>query len=148
MDPNTYLLKRIGTGKALGFVIGLAAFFMVPVIWPGESMWLRFGVLLWYTTFGAMIGVLGLFDFHPLLKIRLSFWFRGLVFGAWFNLLLSVLMHDKFSVLLAEMDGIMANFGNPFWIVAEGAVVGLLIDGITTAVAGEGMPGTAGRSTP
>jgi hypothetical protein len=140
MDPNTYLIKRIGTAKSLGFVVGLVAFFLVPVIWPGESLWLRFGVLMWYTTFGAMVGVLGLFDFHPMLKIRLSFWFRGLVFGAWFNFVLAVLMHDRFSVLLAEMGGVLAHFDNPFWIVAEGAVLGLLIDGITTLVAGEGLP--------
>ena len=143
MDPNTYLLKRVGTAKSVGFGIGLLAFFLVPVVWPGESMWLRFGVLMWYTTFGVMIGVLGVFDHHPLLKFRMSFWFRGLVFGAWFNFILAVLMHEKFTVLLAEMGGIMANFDNPFWIVAEGAVIGLLIDGIATKVAGEGLPRAA-----
>lgn len=140
MAPYTYLIKRVGTAKSVGFVIGLLAFFMIPVIWPGETMWLRFGVMMWYTIMGAMIGLLGIFNYHPLLKIRMPFWFRGPVFGAAFNFVLAALMHDKFTVLLAEMGGILANFNNPFWIVVEGAVIGLLIDGIATGVAGEGLP--------
>lgn len=141
MEPYSYLLKRVGIAKAMGLAVGLLGFFMVPVVWPGESMWLRAGVLLWYTTFGALIGVFGLFDYHPLLRFRMPFWFRGLFFGAWFNFTLTVLMHDKFAVLLAEAGGVLANFDSPFWIVAEGSVVGLLIDGVTTYVAGEGLPG-------
>jgi len=55
-----------------------------------------------------MIGVLGLFGHHPLLKFRLPFWFRGLVFGAWFNLVLVFLMHDKLSVLSARTNKMKA----------------------------------------
>ena len=140
MDPYSYLLKRLAIAKSVGFAIGLLAFFLVPVIWPGENMWLRVGVLLWYGTFGAVIGLIGIFDYHPLLKFRMPFWFRGLFLGAWFNFVLAVLMYEKFTVLMAEMGGVMANFDNPFWIVAEGAVLGLLIDGIATKFAGEGLP--------
>jgi hypothetical protein len=145
MDMNSYILKRVGTAKTIGLVIGLAGFLMIPSVWPSESMWLRVGILMWYTTFGAMIGVLGLFDYHPLLKFRMPFWFRGPVFGAWLNLVLAFLMHDKLAVLIPQLGGILAGLKSPFWIVLEGAVLGLLIDLIATKVAGEGIP-TRNRS--
>ena len=140
MDMNTYIIKRVGTGKALGLLIGLAGFLMIPSIWPSENMWLRVGILMWYTTFGAIIGVFGLFNEHPMFKFRMPFWFRGPIFGAWFNLVLAFLMHDKLAVLIPQLGGAFAGLKSPFWIVLEGAILGLLIDGITTRVAGEGMP--------
>jgi hypothetical protein len=140
MDTNTYIIKRVGTAKMVGFLIGLIAFLVIPTIWPSESMWLRIGILLWYGTFGAFIGIIGLFNEHPVFKFRMPFWFRGLVFGAWLNLVLAFLMHDKLAVLIPQVGGVLTGFRNPFWIVLEGAVLGLLIDGIATRVAGEGMP--------
>jgi hypothetical protein len=140
MDMNSYIIKRVGIAKALGLVVGLAGFLMIPSIWPSESMWLRVGLLMWYTTFGVVIGVFGLFDQHPWLKFRMPFWFRGLVFGAWLNLVLAFLMHDKLTVLMPQLEGVLGGFQSPFWIVPEGALLGLLIDGIATKFAGEGLP--------
>jgi hypothetical protein len=140
MDMNTYIIKRVGTAKAIGLLIGLAGFLMIPSIWPSETMWLRVGLLMWYTTFGAVIGVFGLFNEHPMFHFRLPFWVRGLVFGAWFNLVLAFLMHDKLAVLIPQLGGPFAGLKSPFWIVLEGAILGVLIDGIATRVAGEGMP--------
>ena len=140
MDRNAYIVKRVGTAKLIGLVIGLVAFFMIPVIWPDQGLSLRIGILMWYTTFGAVIGVLGMFDEHPLLKFRLRFWFRGPVFGAWLNLVIAFLMYDKLAVLVPLIGGPLAGLKSPFWIVLEGAVVGLLIDAIATKFAGEGWP--------
>ena len=140
MNSNPYFIKRIGTAKMIGMAFGLLGFFMIPYLWPGESMWLRVGVLLWYTTFGAMIGVVGMFDYHPMLKFRMPFWFRGPVFGAWYNLVLAFLLHDKLSVLMQQAEGVFGGFTSPFWIVPEGAVLGLVIDAAATKIAGEGLP--------
>ena len=143
MDLNTYYLKRIGCAKMVGLIVGLIAFFMIPSLWPGESMWLRVGILLWYTTFGAVIGAFGIFDHHPLLKFRMTFWFRGLVFGAWMNLVITILMHDELSLLMQQLDGVFGSFQSPFWFVIEGAVLGVVIDGIATKYAGDGLPRAA-----
>jgi hypothetical protein len=140
MDSNLYFIKRIGSAKMIGMVFGLVGFFMIPSLWPDQSIWLRIGVLLWYTTFGAMIGIVGMFDHHPLLKFRMPCWFRGLVFGAWLNLVLTFLMHDKLSVLMQQLDGVFGGIRSPFWIVLEGAVLGLVIDAAATKIAGEGIP--------
>lgn len=143
METNAYILKRIGTAKILGLIIGLAGFFMIPALWPGEGMQLRVGILLWYTTFGVFIGILGMFNHHPLLKFQMPFWFRGIVFGAWFNLILAFLMYDKLSLLMQQLEGAFGGIESPFWIVLEGAMVGLVIDAVTTKHAGEGLPETS-----
>ena len=141
MDTNAYIVKRIGTAKVTGLVIGLIGFFGIPAFWPDESMWFRAGVLLWYTTFGAIIGLFGLFVEHPMFGFRMPCWFRGIVFGFWLNLVLVFLMHDKFTALLSQMEGWGANFSDPLWFAVEGSVMGLLIDAVATKIAGEGLPG-------
>ncbi|MEN8006706.1 MAG: hypothetical protein ABFS42_06790 [Candidatus Krumholzibacteriota bacterium] len=143
MDTDSYILKRIGTAKIIGLVIGLIGFFMIPALWPEEGMRLRIGILLWYTTFGVFIGILGMFDHHPLLKFQMPCWFRGIVFGAWLNLVLAFLMYDKLSLLMQQLEGAFSGIESPFWIVLEGAVVGLIIDAATTKYAGEGLPETS-----
>ncbi len=140
MNTDSYFIKRIGTAKVIGMAFGILGFFLIPYFWPGESMWLRVGILLWYTTLGAMIGIMGIFDHHPMLKFGMPFWVRGPVFGAWFNLVLAFLMYDKLSVLMRELGGVFSGITNPFWIVLEGAVLGLVIDAVATKTAGEGMP--------
>ena len=147
MDMNSYILKRVGAAKIIGMALGLVGFFMIPYFWPDESMRLRVGILLWYTTFGAMIGIVGMFDHHPLLKFRMPCWFRGLVFGAWFNLVLTFLMYDKLSMLMQQLDGAFGGIQSPFWIVLEGAVLGLVIDTGATKFAGEGLPGMEQQSS-
>jgi hypothetical protein len=56
MAARTSLVRRVGTAKAIGFLVGLVGFFMVPSLMPEEGILLRFGILLWYTVFGAVIG--------------------------------------------------------------------------------------------
>ena len=60
MFGNPSLMTRIAIGKALGFVVGGIAFLFLPHFWPDAGLLLRWGILLWYTTLGAIIGVFGL----------------------------------------------------------------------------------------
>ena len=135
MSAQPSLIRRLGMAKGLGFVIGLTAFFVIPQLWPEESIWLRIGVCLWYTTFGAIIGLAGIVNFHPLLKIPLPFWFRGIFLGGWLNLLLALLMYEKLQLMLGSLN---VPLNSPFWVVSEGMAIGLLIDGICTWFGGEG----------
>lgn len=138
MGNNTDMIRRLGTAKVAGFLVGLLGFFLVPALWPDAGPWFRWGVLVWYGTFGVMIGLLGLFDRHPLLKFRMPFWFRGILFGAWFNLVFTLLTYEKLTALMAAHPDGFAGLHSPFWMVAEGAVVGLVIDAVATRVGGEG----------
>ena len=136
MSSAPSLVKRVGIAKLIGIVIGLIGFFMIPRLWPDADMWFRVGILVWYTTFGAMIGMFGMVNFHPMLKIAMPFWFRGIVFGAWFNFVATLLAHEQLAAFLKALD--MGSFRSPFWFVLEGAIVGLVIDGFATRFGGEG----------
>jgi len=138
MATDVSVLRRVGMAKAVGFAFGLIGFLMVPNLWPDEASWLRWGLLFWYTTFGAVIGMFGMMDVHPLLKFRMPFWFRGIVGGAWLNFVLALLMYDKLSALMTTLPPPLDGLECPFWIVAEGAFVGLLVDWIATRFGGEG----------
>ena len=60
MFGNPSLNTRIAVGKTLGALFGLAGFIYLTVYPVGDDSLLRWGILLWYTTLGAIIGVFGL----------------------------------------------------------------------------------------
>ena len=56
------LILRIGTGKIAGFAIGLAGMMTLPLFMPEAGWMLRWGILFWYTTLGAVVGLFGVFN--------------------------------------------------------------------------------------
>ncbi len=122
MFEKPSLVTRIAIGKMVGFAVGLAGFLLLPYFAPEAGWLVRWGVLLWYTTLGAIIGVFGVFTWHPVLKLPMPWWFRAPLLGAWMNFVLT----------------------SPFWFTLEGAVVGLLIGYLATRFGGEGKE-TVGR---
>ncbi|MDD2907444.1 MAG: hypothetical protein PHH98_02270 [Candidatus Gracilibacteria bacterium] len=129
------LMNRIAVGKAVGLVVGLCGFIMLPFVFENSDLYLRFAILFWYTTIGAFIGVMGIMDKHPVLKIPMPFWFRGPMIGAWMNFVLVLFMHDK---LISLMQGTALSGHSPFWLIAEGMIIGFIIDLIATKVVGDG----------
>jgi hypothetical protein len=138
------LVTRIAIGKAVGFAFGLAGFLMVPYILPEADPMLRWGFLLWYTTLGAIIALFGVFTGHPVLQLPLPWWVRAPFLGAWMNFVLTLLMYDQLHAFSLALLGPGSAFTSPFWFVAEGAVVGLVIGFAATRIGGEG-PETVGR---
>lgn len=134
VKPTPSFVKRLGLAKLFGFIVGMLAFIFISLLWPDETLMFRIGFLFWYLTLGAVIGLFGVLDFHPALKLRMPFWVRGPWVGAWFNFVLVFLLHDK----LLQPFALFGISLNPFWLVLEGAVVGLLIDWLATKFGGEG----------
>ncbi len=134
MFGNPSLVTRIAVGKAAGFVIGLAGFIAIPYLWPDAGWLIRWGMLLWYTTLGGLIGIAGVMSWHPVLKFPMPWWFRAPILGAWMNFVLTFFAYDALAVLFAPL-GFLAS---PFWFVLEGAVVGLVIGFFATRYGGEG----------
>jgi hypothetical protein len=117
----------------------------LPPIFLPEAGWLiRFGILLWYTTFGAIIGVFGVFTWHPVLKLPMPWWIRDPVLGAWLNFVLTFFAYDTMQAMMMSLFGPGGMLASPFWFAAEGAVVGLLIGYFATRFGGEGAE-TAGK---
>ncbi|MEM7170883.1 MAG: hypothetical protein AAF530_11985 [Pseudomonadota bacterium] len=132
------LVTRIAVGKGVGFVVGLIGFFTLPLFWPEADWLLRLGLLLWYTTVGAIIGVFGVFTYHPVLRLPLPWWFRAPMIGAWMNFVLAFFAYDQMQALLVNIFGPDGLVTSPFWFTIEGALVGLLIGYLCTRFGGEG----------
>ncbi len=138
------LVTRIAVGKGVGFAVGLAGFLLLPVLVPEAGWLIRWGVLLWYTTLGAIIGVFGVVTTLPVLELPLPWWLRAPLLGAWMNFVLTFFAYDTLKDMLVVMFGAEGALASPFWFTLEGALVGLLIGYVATCFGGEG-PETVGR---
>ncbi len=133
------LVARIAIGKGIGFLIGLIGFVSLPYFLPEAGWLIRWGILLWYTTLGAIIGVFGVFTRHPLLNLPMPWWFRAPLIGAWMNLVLTFFAYDTMRAMLLSVFGEAGALASPFWFVAEGAIIGLVIGYFATRFGGEGQ---------
>ncbi len=69
----------------------------------------------------------------------MPFWFRGIFFGGWLNLVVTWLAYDQLAALMAGMSEPWNLLQSPYWFAAEGAVIGLIIDAVATRFGGGGM---------
>lgn len=129
------LMTRIAIGKAIGLVIGLVGALGVPAFLDQIDVMTRIGILLWYPTMGAFIGVFGVMVRHPVLDLPLPWWVRAPLIGGWMNFVLVFFAHEVMAGLLNGMTGIALS---PFWFVLEGALVGALMGFVATRFGGEG----------
>jgi len=135
---NPSIVTRIAIGKSIGFLFGIAGFVLVPHFLPEAEWQLRWGLLLWYTTMGAVIGVFGVITYHPVLKLPLPWWFRAPLMGGWMNFVLTFFAHDVMAAMLVRMLGEASTSSVMFWFTAEGAIIGLIIGFFATHFGGEG----------
>lgn len=146
MFTNPSLTTRIAIGKGLGALFGIAGFvYLTAFPVEGEGL-LRWGILLWYTTFGAIIGMFGVYTWHPVLKLPMPWWFRAPVLGGWLNFVLTFFAYDAMAAILVSVFGTDGILTSPFWFTAEGAIVGLIIGFVATRFGGEG-PETVAAQT-
>jgi hypothetical protein len=138
MFGNPSLFTRIAIGKTVGLIVGLIGFILIPIISPDLDPSLRWGVLLWYTSLGAFVGVFGVFTWHPIVKMPMPWWIRGVFVGAWMNFVLTFFAHEAMVTVMGDMFGPDAWLQSPFWFALEGAAFGLLVDYLATRYGGEG----------
>ena len=136
---NPSLLTRIAIGKGVGFILGLIGFFLLPSFWPEAGMHFRIGVLFWYVTVGAIIGVFGVLTWHPIFKMPFPWWVRAPIIGAWLNLQLILIAWPQMQAMISAVFGSDGMIVSPYWGVLEGAVVGLLMGFLCTRFGGEGL---------
>lgn len=146
MFSNPSLITRIAIGKGIGFIFGLVGFIFLPYFLPDASWLLRWGVLFWYTTVGAIIGVFGVFTWHPILKLPMPWWFRSSIIGAWMNFVLTLFAYDDIEKMMTEGYGLDGALSSPFWSVLEGALIGIVIGYFATRFGGEGKKTVEERS--
>ena len=137
MNFTKSLTYRIGAGKAIGLFFGLLGFVLLPMLVEGSSMLLRVGILFWYATLGAIIGVFGVYTRHPILNLPLPWWVRGAILGGWMNFLLTLIAYDQIDAVMVAMFGAYDLALSPFWMIIEGAIIGMIMDYILTRYFGE-----------
>ncbi len=133
------LIIRIVIGKNIGFLFGILGFVFVWYFAKDTNWMLCWGVLLWYITFGAIISLFGVFTYHPLLKLPIPWWVRGAFVGAWLNFILVLFTFDAIRDVMVSFMGESNVLTSPFWLIAEGAFIGGVIDFFATRYGGEGM---------
>lgn len=138
MFSKPSLITRIAIGKLVGFIIGLIGFLVLPYIMSDVDLGLRWGVWLWYTTLGAIIGVFGVMTWHPVLKLPMPWFVRAPLLGAWMNFVLTLIAFDTLDTVMLAVFGADGPMRTPYWFVFEGAVVGLVIGYFATRFGGEG----------
>ena len=138
MFGNPSLHTRLVIGKGLGALFGLIGFIYLTVMPVGDDSLLRWGILLWYTTFGAIIGIFGVYTRHPMLPLSMPWWFLAPFVGAWLNFVLVFFAHDSLAAAMAALFGADGFLASPFWFAAEGAILGLVIGYFATRFGGEG----------
>ena len=137
MIISAALAKRVGIAKGVGFVIGLAGFLTLPFIWPEADWMIRWGILLWYTTLGGIIGIFGSSTWHPILKMNLPWWVLAPSIGAWMNFVLTFFAYDTMAAAMLSIFGADGMLASPFWFASEGAVVGLVIAYVANKYGGD-----------
>ena len=138
MFENPSLVTRIAVGKAIGFLFGITGFILLPYFLDDAGWLLRWGILLWYTTVGAIIGVFGVFTYHPVLRLPLPWWFSAPLLGAWMNFVLTFFAYQPMQAMMVSVFGENGVLSSPFWFAAEGAFIGLIIGYFATRLGGEG----------
>ncbi len=129
------LLARIAIGKAVGLAVGIIGMLVAPLFFPDVDLMTRIGILLWYPTMGALIGVFGVMNYHPVLHMPMPWWVRAPLVGAWMNFVLVFFAYDTLAVMF---EVAMGSPWSPFWFVLEGAIVGAIIGFFATRFGGEG----------
>jgi hypothetical protein len=138
MYKKPSILTRIAVGKLVGLFFGLFGFVMLPYFMPEASMMFRSAILLWYISLGAIIGVFGVMTYHPDLDLPLPWWLRSALIGGWMNFVLSLFVYDLVAPMAEAMFGKESMFNSPFWLIFEGAFIGLIMGYFATRFGGEG----------
>ncbi len=135
MFAKPSLITRIVVGKSVGFALGVTGFFAAPAFGV-DDIKIRIGMLFWYTAIGAFIAMAGVMTWHPMLKLKLPWWFMGALIGGWMNLLLILFAWEVFAPMMEAAP--IFGLTSPWWGVLEGAIIGMLIGGLATLFGGEG----------
>lgn len=131
------ILNRLIIGKTLGMIIGVSAFFILPMMGMNPGTRFGIGIIFLLIMIGAVTALTGVMNKHPLLNFRMPFWVRGPIIGMSFYLLFLLLAYE-------DIQAIMMNhtfFANksPYMILIDGFIIGLLLDWAETKWAGDGQ---------
>jgi hypothetical protein len=128
---------RVAVGMSIGVILGLLIMGLAPSFnMPVVSMF-GLGTLLMFMLMGAFIGLIGIFDRHPVFDFKMAWWIRGIIGGILFMLMYIFLSYDMLTVIIQSELLSWMGFRSPFWALLDGLFIGMLMAYIEMMVAGD-----------
>ncbi len=129
---------RMFIGVIIGTIVGVLSIALLPMFgFPLFSMF-GFGTLITFVMMGFTLGLVGMFDYHPILGFKMRWWLRGAVAGFIFTLMYILLGYDSINIIMQSNLVSWMGFSSPFWVLIDGTCIGLIMGYAETKFAGEG----------
>lgn len=133
------LYKSVVWAKTIGLIFSLLLVFGIVLLVDNYQNYSLFiwGMFFWYPTVGALVALMGIMDYHPILRMKMYLW-RGALVGGWMNSLLILFAYDKVIALASDFGLNWPGSVVMLIVILEGIAVGILIDYVITRQFGEG----------
>ena len=129
---------RMFIGVLIGLAVGILTIFALPVFgFPLFSMF-GIGTLMVFILMGLTLGLVGMFDRHPVFGFTMRWWIRGMVAGFLFTLMYILLGYSSLEVIMESSIVSWMGLSSPFWALIDGTLIGLFMGWMETKFAGEG----------
>ncbi len=129
---------RMFIGVIIGAVVGVLTIAFLPMFgFPLFSMF-GLGTLITFVMMGLTLGLVGMFDRHPIFGFKMTWWKRGAVAGFIFTLMYLLLSYDSMNVIMQSNLVSWTGLSSPFWALIDGTIIGLIMGWAETKFAGEG----------
>jgi len=145
ININKFFMFKIHsvTGRMfIGIIIGLAYSLLIMVVAPFFNISLTnifgLGGVMLFVMMGFTIGLVGIFDTHPIFKIRMRWWLRGVVAGTIFGLIYVFIGYESMNTILQTSALVKFGFASPFWALTDFIFAGLIMAFFETKIAGQG----------
>ena len=138
MFKKKSIAGRIATGKVVGFITGIVAVLLAPVFDVPMFTLFSLGIIMFFVFMGAIIGMVGQFDRHPLFNFKMSWPLVGAMVGFSMTLMLIFLGYDELELLMDSVVVEWTGLESPFWMLIDGTLLGMMIAWIEKKCAGSG----------
>ncbi len=129
---------RIFIGLVSILFLSLIGWALTQIYYLPFGAFFGLGTILLFVLMGLTLGLVGIFDRHPIFGFKMHWWIRGPVVGFLFTLAYILLSYDSIVALLQSPLLSWMGFYSPFWVLIDGTLIGLLIGWAETHFAGEG----------
>lgn len=128
---------RVSIGMITGIIVGLIVMFVAPSF--DMPVWSTFGggTLLMFMLMGAFIGLIGIFDRHPVFDFKMTWWIRGAIGGILFMLMYILLTYETLELVMQSDLLSWMELKSPFWALIDGIVIGGLMSFLEMKFAGD-----------
>ena len=126
------LLAGTAAGKLVAFAMGVGVYFALPHLVTDLSVCGRWAILFWYPSLGGIIGISNVVKTEPILNLRLHWWQRAPILGAWMNFMVVLFANEGMRELTMTIHFSNGVLSSPFWFVLDGAVIGVIVGYVST----------------